>query len=86
MSRDEVPPCHVTRPCVRRQHHYVRRHAAVRVGVRPHRGHLLHLAHPHGAAHGGPHHPDLALANDGGRAAESVVLRGLARLPPRLHR
>lgn len=69
-----------------RKHHHVRSAAALRVRVRPHRRHLLHLADPDGAADGGSDHPDVALAHDRWRAPELGLLRRLARLPARVHR
>lgn len=71
---------------LRRKHHHVRRAAALRVRVRAHRRHLLHLADPDGAADGGSDHSDVALAHDRGRAPQLGLLRRLARLPARVHR
>lgn len=70
----------------RRQHHHVRSAAALRVRVRPHRCHFLHLPHPDWTADGGPHHSDVALAHDRRRAPELGLLRRLTRLPARVHR
>lgn len=69
-----------------RKHHHVRGAAALRVGVRPHCGHFLHLAHSNGAADGGADHSDVALAHDRGRAPQPGLLRRLTRLPARVHR
>lgn len=69
-----------------RKHHHVRSTAALRVWVRAHRRHLLHLADPDGAADGGSDHSDVALAHDRGRAPELGLLRRLTRLPARVHR
>lgn len=69
-----------------RQHHHVRRPAALRVRVRPYCCHFLHLAHPDRAADGGTDHSDVALAHDGRRAAELGVLRRFSGLPARIYR
>lgn len=69
-----------------RKHHHVRSAAALRVRVRAHRGHLLHLSDPDGAADGGADHSDVALADDRGRAPQLGLLRRLTRLPARVHR
>ncbi|XP_053520144.1 probable phospholipid-transporting ATPase IIB isoform X10 [Artibeus jamaicensis] len=69
-----------------RRRPHVRGPAALRGGVRPRRGHLLHGPRPHRAADGGADRADVALAHGRGRAAQPGLLRGLTRFPERVFR
>ncbi|KAM5304023.1 putative phospholipid-transporting ATPase IIB isoform 3-T3 [Glossophaga mutica] len=69
-----------------RRRPHVRGPGALRVGVRPRRGHLVHGPRPHRAADGGADRADVALADGRGRAAQPGLLRGLACFPERVFR
>ncbi len=69
-----------------REHHHVRGSAAVRVGVCAHRGDLVHVSDPDGAADGGADRADVALADDRSRTPQSGLLHRIPRLLTRVHR